>query len=129
MAWKRMIVVFGAGYVVGTRAGRERYDELVEFWQNVTGSRVADRVRESSDRAWKKIRQLAEQAAASARTEDTDQPETLQDDGRSRAHAGDGGTDGHDRRRRQRPERFSLDRIESGAGSLVRTARERGRVG
>ncbi|WP_219942636.1 hypothetical protein [Iamia sp. SCSIO 61187] len=35
------LVVFGVGYVAGTRAGRERYDQLVALSQ-----RLADRLEE-----------------------------------------------------------------------------------
>ena len=38
------LVVFGAGYVLGTRAGRERYDQLVAL-----GARLADRLEERAE--------------------------------------------------------------------------------
>lgn len=37
------VALFGAGYVVGTRAGRERYDQIVAF-----ARKVADRIDEQS---------------------------------------------------------------------------------
>jgi hypothetical protein len=40
------IAVFGAGYVLGTRAGRERYDQLIAL-----GTRLADRLEERADQA------------------------------------------------------------------------------
>lgn len=33
-----MIIGFGVGYVLGTRAGRERYEELRQAWQDLTGN-------------------------------------------------------------------------------------------
>jgi len=36
-----VVVVFGVGYVLGTRAGRERYDQIVAM-----SNRLADRLEE-----------------------------------------------------------------------------------
>lgn len=33
-----MIIGFGVGYVLGTKAGRERYEELRQSWQELTGN-------------------------------------------------------------------------------------------
>lgn len=33
-----MIIGFGVGYVLGTKAGRERYEELRQAWQELTGN-------------------------------------------------------------------------------------------
>ncbi len=30
------LVLFGAGYLLGTKAGRERYEQLVQFTRNIT---------------------------------------------------------------------------------------------
>jgi len=45
-----LIVGFGAGYVLGSRAGRERYQQIVRTWNQLMGSptvhRATDRTRE-----------------------------------------------------------------------------------
>ncbi|MFN2543080.1 MAG: hypothetical protein ABR600_00720 [Actinomycetota bacterium] len=33
-----LLIGFGAGYVLGTRAGRERYEQLKRWWHSVTAS-------------------------------------------------------------------------------------------
>ena len=42
-----MIIGFGVGYVLGTKAGRERYEELRQSWQELTGN---PRFQEAVDR-------------------------------------------------------------------------------
>ena len=51
MAFKRGLVLgFGVGYVLGARAGRERYEDIRGWWNQLTGSprvrRAADRTKE-----------------------------------------------------------------------------------
>ncbi|MDP8957366.1 MAG: hypothetical protein M3N24_10505 [Actinomycetota bacterium] len=41
-----LIVGFGAGYVLGTKAGRERYDQIRALWHTVTGSPAVQRATE-----------------------------------------------------------------------------------
>lgn len=39
MAFKSgLLVGFGAGYLLGARAGRERYDQIHGWWNQMTGS-------------------------------------------------------------------------------------------
>jgi CBS domain-containing protein len=47
--FNRFTLGFGAGYVLGARAGRERYEQIVRWWEKVAGSPV--------------VRQAAQQAA------------------------------------------------------------------
>ncbi|HEX6263323.1 MAG TPA: YtxH domain-containing protein [Actinomycetota bacterium] len=42
-----MIIGFGVGYVLGTKAGRERYEELRQSWQDLMGN---PRVQEAVER-------------------------------------------------------------------------------
>lgn len=42
-----MMLGFGVGYVLGTKAGRERYEELRQAWQDLTGN---PRFQEAVDR-------------------------------------------------------------------------------
>lgn len=42
-----MIVGFGIGYVLGSKAGRERYEELRRTWEDFTGN---PRVQEAMER-------------------------------------------------------------------------------
>ncbi len=37
-------VGMGVGYVLGTRAGREKYDQIVSWWNRATGHPVAERI-------------------------------------------------------------------------------------
>jgi hypothetical protein len=39
-----LIVGFGAGYVLGTKAGRERYEELKASWDQFTGNPSVQRM-------------------------------------------------------------------------------------
>jgi hypothetical protein len=45
-----LVIGFGAGYVLGARAGRQRYEELRAYWNQLTGSptvqRAAERTKE-----------------------------------------------------------------------------------
>ena len=44
MAFKRgLIVGFGVGYVLGARAGRERYQQIVTWWHRFTGNPCSQR--------------------------------------------------------------------------------------
>ena len=40
------VVVFGVGYVLGTRAGRERYEQLRQLAHDATGTFAASGVRQ-----------------------------------------------------------------------------------
>ena len=55
MTVKRLAVALGVGYVLGAKAGRDRYDDLVDLWDKVSGSPVfeglADRAKDAYDRA------------------------------------------------------------------------------
>ncbi len=37
-----IVVGLGIGYILGAKAGRQRYDQIVGHWQRVTGGRVQD---------------------------------------------------------------------------------------
>ena len=38
------IIGFGAGYVLGARAGRQRYEDIVRWWNQLTGNPTVQRV-------------------------------------------------------------------------------------
>jgi hypothetical protein len=42
------VIGFGAGYVLGTRAGRERYEDIRRLWGRVTGSPTVQRAAEKT---------------------------------------------------------------------------------
>jgi hypothetical protein len=48
-----LVIGFGAGYVLGARAGRQRYEELRAYWNQLTGSptvqRAAERTKEVAE--------------------------------------------------------------------------------
>jgi hypothetical protein len=49
MGFKRgLLLGFGAGYVLGSRAGRERYEEIRRAWQRVSGNPTVQNVLERS---------------------------------------------------------------------------------
>ncbi len=41
------LIGFGAGYVLGARAGRERYEQIVQLWNRVSGNPT---VRQATER-------------------------------------------------------------------------------
>ncbi len=52
MAFKSgLIVGLGAGYVLGAKAGRERYDQIRALWHTVTGSPAVQRATEKAKEA------------------------------------------------------------------------------
>ena len=62
-----LILGLGAGYVLGAKAGRERYQEIVEMWGQVTGSpkvqKVTERTREvASEQGQRTLRAVTETA-------------------------------------------------------------------
>lgn len=60
MAKLGMLIGFGAGYVLGARAGRERYDTLVEKVQDVwTDPRVQRKASQAQDIVQDKAAQAA----------------------------------------------------------------------
>jgi hypothetical protein len=52
MKKRSFVLGFGVGYVLGARAGRQRYEQIVDLWNRVTGSPqvqgAADRTREAA---------------------------------------------------------------------------------
>jgi hypothetical protein len=46
-----LAIGFGAGYVLGTRAGRQRYEELRAYWHQFTGSPSVQRAAELTKEA------------------------------------------------------------------------------
>ena len=47
LIFNRFTVGFGAGYVLGARAGRERYEQIVQLWNRVSGNPA---VRQAAER-------------------------------------------------------------------------------
>ncbi len=58
-----LIVGFAIGYVLGTRAGHERYEQLRELWQQVRSSKPAQQigseVSTAKARAWESVEERA----------------------------------------------------------------------
>ncbi len=66
MAFRRgLIVGFGVGYVLGARAGRERYQQIVTWWHRFTGNpavqQAAERGREIAGTAGRKGLEVVQQ--------------------------------------------------------------------
>jgi len=40
------VIGFGAGYVLGTRAGRQRYEDILRWWGQIKGSPAVQRAAE-----------------------------------------------------------------------------------
>ena len=59
MAKLKMLVAFGAGYVLGSRAGRERYDQIVDKAQGVWHD---PRVQRKASKAQGVVQEKASQA-------------------------------------------------------------------
>src|SRR6478735_9318814 len=74
MAKLKMLVAFGAGYVLGSRAGRERYEQIVDkaqgAWRDPRVQRKAHQaqgvVQEKASQAGEVIAEKAGQAASQA---------------------------------------------------------------
>ena len=53
-----VIVGLAGGYVLGTKAGRERYEQIKRWWRSVTGSpqvqQIAERSKEAAGEAGRK---------------------------------------------------------------------------
>lgn len=58
-----LLIGFGIGYVLGTKAGRERYEQLRGMWGSVSGSapaqQITSEVREAAHRAGERIEHKA----------------------------------------------------------------------
>jgi hypothetical protein len=67
-----MVVGFGVGYVLGSRAGRDRYEELKRYWQTVTGSpkvrQVTARTRETAEEQAKRSLHVVQKGVEKAGT-------------------------------------------------------------
>lgn len=76
----KLLVVFGIGYVVGTRAGRQRYDQIRDLATTVTED---PRVRDAAEKAQSVAREatekvsekVAEKSGASPGAHAADRPE------------------------------------------------------
>lgn len=56
----------GIGFVLGARAGRERYDQLVSKVDSVRGNDTVQRVTATADRSTAKVRRAAGQGLVTA---------------------------------------------------------------
>lgn len=65
-----LIVGFGAGYVLGARAGRERYEQIQRRWSEVTGSpavqKAAERTKELAEEQSKRSLHAVQQGVEKA---------------------------------------------------------------
>ena len=64
MAKLKMLVAFGAGYVLGSRAGRERYEQIVDKAQGVWHD---PRVQRTASHAQGAVQEKASQAGSAVR--------------------------------------------------------------
>jgi hypothetical protein len=56
------VAVFGAGYLLGTRAGRERYQQILEFAHNASGKFAASGARRSLEEYGARLEAYASQS-------------------------------------------------------------------
>lgn len=61
-----LVVGFGVGFVLGARAGRERYDQLKATIDSVRGNETVQRVTATADRSTAKVRRAAGQGLVTA---------------------------------------------------------------
>jgi hypothetical protein len=54
-----LMVGFGAGYVLGSRAGRERYEQIRQAAQSFWGSETVHRVRDQAMGTMQRVREQA----------------------------------------------------------------------
>jgi hypothetical protein len=68
-------MVFGTGYVLGTRAGRERYHQIVAWWHRLMGNtavqQAAERGRRLAEQASRRGVEAIGQARAAVTSQDT----------------------------------------------------------
>ncbi len=62
------VVVFGIGYVLGTRAGRERYEQLRQLAHDATGTFAASGVRQRLEAYSGRLEDYATRSRAAARS-------------------------------------------------------------
>src|SRR5207247_2399563 len=64
------VIGFGAGYVLGARAGRQRYEQIERWWRQMAGSpavrRAADRTRDMAQESAKRGLSLVQQGVQKA---------------------------------------------------------------
>ena len=61
-----LAVGLGVGYVLGARAGRERYDQLKKAYNSVRSNETVRKVTSSADRSAAKVRRAAGQGLVTA---------------------------------------------------------------
>src|SRR5690242_13170855 len=77
MALKRMAVAAAAGYVFGAKAGRDRYEELVQLWKRVSSSKLYQRLSDAALAQAASVRDLLAQrlrargSSSSTRSDDS----------------------------------------------------------
>jgi hypothetical protein len=85
MSFKSGFIVGAAvGYVLGTRAGRERYEQIAEMWSSFSGSErfqsLTDKGKDAFDQASAKVRDSMSDAMHAASDKVKDAVEDLGDD-------------------------------------------------
>jgi len=61
----RIILAFGVGYVLGTKAGRQRYEQLTRWFEHIADSSMAQAIGDRSRELVGSSTAAARQAAAS----------------------------------------------------------------
>jgi hypothetical protein len=65
-----LLVGFGAGYVLGARAGRQRYEQILQTWDRFTGSptvqKTAERTKEVAEEQAKRSLHAVQQGVEKA---------------------------------------------------------------
>ena len=63
-----LLIGAAAGYVLGAKAGRERYDEIMEGWARITGDprfqELADKSKSMVDLASERVKRTADEPDA-----------------------------------------------------------------
>lgn len=63
-----LVVGLGLGYVFGTRAGRERYQQLLQAWQRVQHSPPARKIEEAAGSAIQTVEHRVQEAVKPRRS-------------------------------------------------------------
>jgi hypothetical protein len=65
-----LLIGFGAGYILGARAGRQRYEQIIQTWDRFTGSptvqRTAERTKEVAEEQAKRSIHAVQQGVEKA---------------------------------------------------------------
>jgi len=124
VGWKQIALGAGIGYVLGTKAGEDRYEQIEKWWKDLTASPVVER---ATERAKEQAQHLV--AVRNERRSREEDEESEDEDRDVRAEdAGDGDEDDEIVREDDEGSDDGADSMLGRVGRFLTEARERGRI-